>query len=50
MGSRLWGVAAYARCAGPLQADVTPAWTGRELLALATDGSLLSFAPGFVAS
>jgi len=35
---------------GPLQADVTPAWTGRELLALATDGSLLSFAPGFVAS
>jgi hypothetical protein len=34
----------------PLQADVMPVWTGRELLAIATDGSLLSFAPGFVAS
>ena len=29
----------------PLQADVMPVWTGRELLAIATDGSLLSFAP-----
>lgn len=29
----------------PLQADITPVWTGRELLAIATDGSLLSFAP-----
>ena len=29
----------------PLQDDATPAWTGRELLALATDGALLSFAP-----
>jgi hypothetical protein len=29
----------------PLQGDVTPVWTGRELLAIATDGSLLSFAP-----
>jgi hypothetical protein len=29
----------------PLQADATPAWTGRELLALASDGALLSFAP-----
>jgi hypothetical protein len=29
----------------PLQGDVTPVWTGRELLAIAIDGSLLSFAP-----
>ena len=29
----------------PLQADITSVWTGRELLAIATDGSLLSFAP-----
>jgi hypothetical protein len=29
----------------PLQYDATPAWTGRELLAIATDGALLSFAP-----
>jgi hypothetical protein len=31
--------------ARPLQEDTTPVWTGRELLALATDGALLSFAP-----
>ena len=28
-----------------LQYDATPVWTGRELLALAIDGALLSFAP-----
>jgi hypothetical protein len=28
----------------PLQGDAMPVWTGRELLAVATDGSLLSFA------
>jgi hypothetical protein len=28
-----------------LKYDATPVWTGRELLALATDGALLSFAP-----
>jgi hypothetical protein len=30
---------------GPLQDDATPAWTGRELLAIAPDGTLLSFTP-----
>jgi len=29
----------------PLQQDAAPIWTGRELLALATDSTLLSFAP-----
>jgi hypothetical protein len=29
----------------PVQCDATPVWTGRELLAIATDGVLLSFAP-----
>jgi hypothetical protein len=29
----------------PLPDDATPAWTGRELLALAADGAVLSFAP-----
>lgn len=29
----------------PPQDDATPVWTGRELLAIATDGALLSFAP-----
>jgi len=29
----------------PLQDDATPVWTGHELLAIATDGTLLSFAP-----
>jgi hypothetical protein len=28
-----------------LQPDAAPAWTGRELLGIATDGALLSFAP-----
>jgi hypothetical protein len=30
---------------GPLQDDATPAWTGRELLAITPDGTLLSFTP-----
>ena len=30
---------------GPLQDDATPAWTGRELLAIAPDGTLLRFTP-----
>jgi hypothetical protein len=30
---------------GPLQDDATPVWTGRELLAITPDGTLLSFAP-----
>ena len=30
---------------GPLQDDATPAWTGRELLAIAPGGTLLSFTP-----
>ena len=30
---------------GPLQDDTTPAWTGRELLAITPDGTLLSFTP-----
>ena len=30
---------------GPLQDDVMPAWTGRELLAITPDGTLLSFTP-----
>jgi len=30
---------------GPLADDATPAWTGRELLAITPDGTLLSFAP-----
>ncbi len=29
----------------PPQDDATPVWTGRELLAIAADGTLLSFAP-----
>ncbi len=29
----------------PPQDDAMPVWTGRELLAVATDGTLLSFAP-----
>jgi hypothetical protein len=31
--------------ARPLQDDAMPAWTGRELLAIATDGTLVSFTP-----
>jgi len=31
---------------GPLQDDTTPVWTGHELLAIASDGILLSFTPG----
>jgi hypothetical protein len=29
----------------PLQYDATPVWTGRAVLAIATDGALLSFTP-----
>lgn len=39
---------AWRRLSGasrPLQDDAAPIWTGRELLALATDGTLLSFVP-----
>jgi hypothetical protein len=34
-----------ASAPGPLQDDTTPVWMGRELLAFAPDGALLSFAP-----
>jgi hypothetical protein len=45
VGSRILEVAAPARRSPALQDDATPAWTGRELLAIALDGTLLRFVP-----